>query len=99
MLKAARIGVGDIAEVEIDFDKKPRDVPMPSRFAEALKNDEIAKSQFEKLSPSRQKEILRYLGFLKTDDSLIRNVERVICHLRGDDAPTLHVLMRRDKPG
>ncbi len=31
----------------------------------------------------RQKEILRYLGFLKTEESMKRNVEKVIQFLAG----------------
>lgn len=99
MLKASGLKVGDTAHVEIEFDSRSREVPVPKRFADALKNDTQAKTAYEKLSPSRQKEILRYLGFLKTDESLVKNVKRVISHLRGNDAPTLHGLMRRDRPG
>jgi hypothetical protein len=99
MLKAAGIEVGDIARVEIEFDPEPREVVMPKGFAIAMQNDESARSAYEKLSPSRQKEILRYLGSLKTEESLDRNIKRVLRHLRGEDSPTLHGLMRLNKPG
>jgi uncharacterized protein YdeI (YjbR/CyaY-like superfamily) len=41
----------------------------------------IAKKEFEKLSPSRQKEILRYIIFLKSEESVDKNIHRAIAHL------------------
>jgi uncharacterized protein YhdP len=90
-------GTGDIADVEIDFDPAPRDVPMPAPLEKALRKNRPAQSEFEKLSPSRQKEILRYLGSMKTEESLMRNVEKVLKHLVGEKTDTLHGLMRREK--
>ena len=97
MLKASGLKVGDTANVEIEFDPRPRETPVPPTFAKALKQDTIAKAEYEKLSPSRKKEILRYLGFLKSEESLDRNIERVLAHLRDEEAETLHGLMRKKK--
>jgi hypothetical protein len=97
MLNASGLKVGDTANVEIEFDPRPRETPVPPKFAKALKQDKIAKAEYEKLSPSRKKEILRYLGFLKSEESLDRNIERVLAHLRDEDAETLHGLMRKKK--
>ena len=94
MLKAAGIGVGDMANIEIEFDPDPREVPMPGRFGEALKNDPTARTEFEKLSPSRQKEILRYLGHLKSEDSLKRNVEKILSQLAGKPVAKPHIAIR-----
>ena len=82
MLKSSGSKVGDKVTVEIEFDPKPREVAVPGQFADVLREDSVARSAFEKLSPSRQKEILKYLGSLKTDVSMKRNIERVIRHLR-----------------
>ena len=81
MRQAAGIDVGDIANVEIDFDPKPRDVPMHPKFKKALLQDPKAKAAFNKLSPSRQKEILKYINFLKSEESVDKNVARAIAHL------------------
>jgi len=97
MRKSAGIDTGDMANVEIEFDPRPREEPVPEKFAEALKTDETARAEFEKLSPSRQKEILRYLNSMKTEASLVKNVEKVIRHLTGKPADTLHALMRKEK--
>lgn len=97
MRDAAGIDTGDIADVEIEYDPRPREEPMPERFSAALKVDSLARSEFEKLSPSRKKEICRYLNSMKTDESLVRNVEKVIRHLTGKPTDTLHALMRKEK--
>jgi hypothetical protein len=97
MLKASGAQVGDEVRIEIEFDQSPRDVPMPPSFAAALKKDRRARLEFEKLSPSRQKEILRYLGSLKTETSITKNIERVLKHLRGEPTDAQHALMRRSR--
>ncbi len=97
MRKSAGIDTGDIAHVEIDYDPAPRTVPMPAPLEKALKKNKTARIEFDKLSPSRQKEILRYLGSMKTEESLLRNVGKVLKHLIGEPTDKLHGLMRREK--
>lgn len=100
MRKSAGIGGsgrGDIAHVELDFDPAPRTVPMPPLLEKALTKNKPAKAAFEALAPSRQKEILRYLGSMKAEESLARNVEKVVKQLLGEKTDTLNALMRRQK--
>lgn len=82
MLKTSGLKVGDLAEIEIEFDPMPRIVPVPEALASALERDAEAKELFEGLVPSRQKEILRYLGSLKTAGSVDRNIKRLFRRLR-----------------
>ena len=81
MRKAAGKDVGDTIEIQIDFDPKPRTTPVHPKLKKAFKENPIAKVAFEKLSPSRQKEILRYINFLKSEESVDKNVQRAIAHL------------------
>ena len=81
MRKVAGKDVGDIIEVQIDFDPKPRTTPIHPKLKKAFKENPAAKNAFEKLSPSRQKEILRYINFLKSEESVDKNVQRAITHL------------------
>lgn len=97
MREAAGIDTGDMAHVEIDYDPKPRVTPMPALLEKALKKNKTARAEFDKLSPSRQKEIQRYLNSMKTEESLARNVEKVLKHLVGEPTDKLHGLMRREK--
>jgi len=64
---------------------------VPPALAKALAADRKAKAAFDALSPSRRKELLRYLGNLKREESLTRNVRRTLRHLTGkkvDASPT-----------
>ena len=81
MRQATGIDVGDMANVEIDFDPKPREVSMHPKLKKALQQDTKAKAAFNKLSPSRQKEIMKYINFLKSEESVDKNVARAIAHL------------------
>jgi uncharacterized protein DUF1905/bacteriocin resistance YdeI/OmpD-like protein len=95
MRQAADIDVGDHASVAIEFDPEPRIVPVHPKFARALSKKKEAKAAFEQLAPSRQKEILRYLNSMKTDESLLRNTEKVMQYLSGKRLAGLSALMRQ----
>ena len=96
MLKASRLQVGDVAVVAMEYDARPRRIPMPAALAEALEYDETAKIAFANLPPSRQKEIFRYIGSLKTTASIARNVEKILRQLKSETAKPL---ARTRKPG
>ena len=83
MRKAAGKDVDDTIEIQIDFDTKPRTTPIHPKLKKAFKENPTAKKVFEKLSPSRQKEILRYINFLKSEESVDKNIKRAIAHLIG----------------
>ncbi len=83
MRKAADKDVGDTVQVELQLDKVIRKTPSPRKFTLALAKSKKAKEAFGKLTPSRQKEILRYLGNLKQQETLERNITKVIQFLEG----------------
>ncbi|TCU18233.1 DUF1905 domain-containing protein [Rhizobium sullae] len=63
--RASGSGAGDTVEVALAFDAEyfgGLADPMPAWFMEALKRAPAARSGREALTPSLQKEILRYLG-------------------------------------
>ena len=86
MRRAAGIDVGDTARVNIEFDPDPPVDPMNPVLARALSRNKAAKAAFQSLTPSRRKEILRYLNHLKTAASLERKVEEVFRNLAGKKA-------------
>jgi len=98
MLKDSGLAVGATAEIEIEFDPRPRSVPIPARFSQALAGNAAAKLAFDKLTSSRRKEILRYLTSLKTEDALKRNIERLVRNLTTPDSGTPHITLKRGKP-
>lgn len=83
MRKATGKDVGDTIEIKIDHDPNERTTPMHPKLKSALNQNKEAKAAFDNLSQSRQKEILRYINFLKSEESVDKNIQRVISHLRG----------------
>ena len=83
MRKAAKKEVGDSADFEIAFDPKKRVIKRHPAFLKALKQKKGAKKIFDQLPPYRQTEIIRYISFLKTEESVNRNVIKVIDFLLG----------------
>lgn len=78
--------VGEMANVEIEFDNNPRHIPMHVAMEKALKKNEKARRAFDLLPPYRQKEIVRYISNLKTEEAVQRNIEKAIQHLSGTGA-------------
>jgi uncharacterized protein DUF1905/bacteriocin resistance YdeI/OmpD-like protein len=83
--KDANADVGDLVEVSVAFDETYRGGPaaLPLWFSRELKRNRRAHEGWKRLSPSRQKEIARYLGQLKSDDAKQRNLRRALDVLAG----------------
>jgi hypothetical protein len=79
MLKGADARPGDTVKFIIEQDFAPRSIPlrMQKEFKKKLEENKLI-AEFKKLTAYRQKEILRYMGFLKTKESLLRNIDKVI---------------------
>ncbi len=84
--KASNTTVGDTVEVTVEFDKDyingPQH-PMPDWFREALSANTTAQANWDALTPSRQKEVLRYFSWLKSDEAKERNLKKAIHVLSG----------------
>ena len=83
---ASRTKVGDIVTVQIKFNEMYHNGPqheMPKWFAKPLFMNKIALHTWNNLSPSRQKEMLRYFDGLKTLEAQKRNAKRAIEVLSG----------------
>lgn len=66
---------------------------MHSKLIKALEENGEAKKIFDNLRPSLQLEIARYLSFLKTEESVDKNVVKAINFLPGKQR-----FIGRDKP-
>lgn len=97
MLKASGLDVGNVAVIEIDFDPRPREEPMPPKLNGEFRKNPAARKAFELLPPSRRKEILRYINSLKSDDTIERNVASVISQLAGSDDEPPAFMRKRDR--
>ena len=93
MAKAAKIHfsksiseiVGQEATFEIEFNPNPPTYEMASFLKEALDKNPEAKAKWKELIPSRQKEILRYFSWLKSDEAKERNLKKVMQALTGKE--------------
>ena len=93
MLKDSPKRVGERLRLTVSIDAASREVEVPPRFAAALDANAAARTAFEALTPSRRKEIVRYLGNLKGEEALERNIARALRFLVGDGR-----FVGRDRP-
>jgi hypothetical protein len=82
MLKGANVKVGQTVNFTIEWAAKQKDsdIPMPTPLKKKLKEYKLL-ATFKALAPYRQKEILRYLNNIKTEETLLKNIERLIKEL------------------
>ena len=93
MLKGGNVKVDQTVNFTIEQAGKQKDsnIPMPAALKKKLKEHKFLKT-FEALAPYRQKEILRYLNNIKTEATLLKNIERLINVLQGKaTSPLLRV--------
>jgi hypothetical protein len=93
MRKAIKKDVGDRIKVEIEYDPVERIIPMHPKLSKSLNTNKEAMVVFENLSPSKRKEIVRYISFLKSETTIDKNVSRAIQFLLGKER-----FVGRDKP-
>ncbi|OOG18089.1 hypothetical protein BWD42_12470 [Sphingobacterium sp. CZ-UAM] len=85
--------IGEILELSVVFDPEDRSLLPHPKLEQALVENEEAKTVFDRLAPSKRKEIIRYISFLKTDDSRRKNIEKAIGFLLGNNR-----FIGREKP-
>jgi hypothetical protein len=83
MRKKVLAQVGDKVTIELTYDPKLRVEPMSKSLAKMLKTSPPGYRNWKNLSPSRRKEVNRYLNRLKSDEVLKRNIDRVMKYLEG----------------
>jgi Bacteriocin-protection, YdeI or OmpD-Associated/Domain of unknown function (DUF1905) len=83
MLKDSPKRVGESIELTIEHDPVERGIPVPPKLLAALDKTPKARKVFENLTPSRQKEIVRYIANLKSEEAIVRNTEKAIGFLMG----------------
>lgn len=83
MREVTRTKVDDTVDIEIEYDPKPRVTSLPPLFLSSLKKNKVAYEAFFKMPPSHQKEYARYIGNLKSEEAIKRNIDKVIAHFEG----------------
>ncbi|CAM3530042.1 YdeI/OmpD-associated family protein [Sphingobacterium prati] len=85
--------IGETLELSVVFDPADRSLVPHPQLEQALVENEEAKAVFERLAPSKRKEIIRYISFLKTDESRRKNIEKAVGFLLGKNR-----FIGREKP-
>jgi hypothetical protein len=77
--------VGREVEIKVEFDPNPPTYEMVEFLKDALEANPTARKNWDKLIPSRQKEILRYFSWLKSDEAKERNIKKLLEALTGSE--------------
>ncbi len=93
MLEKSTERIGEIIDISICYDPEIRKIEPHPKLLKALSENSEAKKVFDGLPPSLQNEIIRYISFLKTEESIDRNVARAIRFLLGKER-----FIGRDEP-
>lgn len=83
MLKNSPKRIGEKITIAIEFDPSDRTITPHPKLLAALNGNNKAKEAFDRLAPSKQKEIVRYIAFLKSEASISNNIQKVIGFLTG----------------
>jgi hypothetical protein len=78
----AGVAGGDEVEVDIELDTEPREVVVPTDFAEALDRDPDAKRFFNSLSYSNKRRHTLSIEDAKTPETRQRRIDKAIATLR-----------------
>lgn len=93
MLKNSPKRIGEEIQITIAFDPIERNIEIHPLLEKELKENKEANVIFEKLPPSRKKEIIRYISNLKTEEKVKENVQKTINFLLGKEK-----FIGREKP-
>lgn len=84
ILKDSPKRIGEEIVLTLVWDAEERKLTAHPKLLTALKNNTSEAAVFNKLSPSLQKEIIKYFSFLKTEQSVDRNIEKMLAFLSGN---------------
>jgi len=93
MLKDSPKRIGEKINVSLSLDFSDRTILPHPKLLDALHGNKEASEVFNRISPSLRKEIIRYISFLKTEESITKNVNKAVDFLLGKGR-----FVGRDKP-
>ena len=81
-LKGGKTNVGETANFIIEHDATAtvKEYRMPELLKKQLRDNSL-RANFDNLSQSRKKDILKYLSYIKTEETLIKNIQKLITQL------------------
>lgn len=90
MMKGGNTALGKIASFEIEqaAAKKEPMPAMPPQLLRALKKERLL-TDFESLTASRKKDILKYLNHIRTEETMQRNIAKLITQMKSRKSPRI----------
>lgn len=80
--EAAGAAFGDTVVVEIEIDEAPRQIDLPPPLARALAAEPALQAAFDRLAPSRRRELAGSVAEARRDETRDRRVARIVEQLR-----------------
>jgi hypothetical protein len=84
--EAAGAAFGDRVSVELEPDDEPRRIDMPAELAEALAADPAAAAAFDRLSPTRRRELAESIAGARRPETRLRRLALGLEQLRADSS-------------
>ncbi|KUJ52946.1 YdeI/OmpD-associated family protein [Chryseobacterium sp. JAH] len=84
MLKDSPKRIGEVIEVFVEFDDSERTISIHPDLETAIRENAIAKINFDQLTPSAKMELIRYINNLKSEAAIQRNIEKILKYLLGE---------------
>jgi hypothetical protein len=83
MMKGGKTALGKVAHFSIEQDnqKKKEKYNIPKLLREVLKENKLTEA-FNSLTPSRKNDILKYLSFIRTEETMMKNITKLIGQLK-----------------
>lgn len=80
--EALDVAAGDEVDAVIALDTDEREIEMPTELDDALAADPTAKAAFDRLAPSKRKEVARAIREAKAPETRQRRLEKALDELR-----------------
>jgi hypothetical protein len=80
--EAAGVKAGDLVEVELELDTRPRELEIPADVAQALNRDPEAKKYFETLSYSNKRRHIMAIDAAKAAETRRRRIDKSVAMFR-----------------
>ena len=86
MMKGGKTALGQVAvfKIEQGNEKTVKEYPTPLILTEQLKKYQLT-TAFDNLTTSRKKDILKYLNYVKTEETLLKNIDKLITQLKNKE--------------
>lgn len=80
--QAAGVQIGEVVELEIERDDRPRQLDIPDDLSAALADDPVAAAAFDRLSFTNRRESVEWIAGAKRADTRARRLAQTLDRLR-----------------